>query len=199
MNDPIEDMKALWQKARNTDQKQFPDTDRIIMLAKQKRKSIIRMHVGNILILLMTLLLISSYFMIVSFNQVLSHIGIGLMVCGLLVRILIELWSIALSAKIDLSDDTLKTNENFLKFYQFRKRIHGPVTITIVALYTMGFYLLTPEFSSYFNTPMMVLIDGSYLVGACIFTWFIHKAIRKEMNCLNEMISIRKDIVQVPS
>jgi hypothetical protein len=60
--------------------------------------------------------------------------------------------------------------------------MNGPVTVSIVILYSIGFYLLTPEFSLYFSTSMMVLIDLSYIIAAVIFISSIMKAVKKEMS-----------------
>ena len=120
--------------------------------------------------------------------------GVSLMIGSISVRILIELFSIYLSTKIDLSAAAMKTNHDWLKFYQFRKRIHGPVTLIIIVLYTIGFYMLTPEFSLHFSFPVMILIDLSYIIGAIIFTWFIRNAIRKEMKYLAAVLDLQHGI-----
>ena len=118
----------------------------------------------------------------------------GLMMGGLALRIVIELYSIYLSLHIDFSETTLKTNNASLAYFRFRKNINGPVTITIVVLYSIGFYMLTPEFSLYFSTPMLVMINLSYILAAVIFIFFIRKGIKKEMNNLNEILRIKNDI-----
>ena len=82
-----------------------------------------------------------------------------------------------------------------INYYKFRTRVNGLVTIVILVLYTIGFYLLTPEFSLYFSTSILILIDLSYVLGAVIFTWFIRKTIKKEMRILNEILRIKNDLV----
>jgi hypothetical protein len=56
--------------------------------------------------------------------------------------------------------------------------------------------MLSPEFSLYFCTPILIMIDVSYIFGAVIFIWFVRKTIKKEMNILNEIIVIQNDITQ---
>ena len=199
MSDPLDDLKHLWQDARRMNPQPSADTDHIIKMAEKKKKSAIQLHIGTILVLAITLAGITAFFRYVApFEQLISRIGIGFMVSSLVVRILIELYSIYLSTNINVSDTTLKTSDDALRFYRFRKSIHGPVTITIIALYTLGFYMLTPEFSLYFSLPMMILIDLSYILGAVIFTWHIRQAIRKEMSHLSEILRLRKDITREP-
>jgi len=116
------------------------------------------------------------------------------MIAGVSLRIIIELVSIYLSASIHMSETTLKTNNASLVYYRFRKRINGPVTIAIIVIYTIGFYLLTPEFRFYFSKPMLVMIDLSYIFCAAILTWFVRKKIKKEMNILVKILQIQNDI-----
>jgi hypothetical protein len=72
--------------------------------------------------------------------------------------------------------------------------IHGPVTISILLLYTIGFYMLTPEFSRYFSLPVMILIDVSYIAGAAIVGIAIRHGIAKEMTILNAIKQQRLDL-----
>ena len=195
MSDPIDNLKSLWQQSRSNGQNQSKNTSHIIGIAKQKIQRNIKLQSGTILILMITLAGIAAFFFYVAkFNQTISHIGMGLMMGGLALRIVIELYSIYLSLHIDFSETTLKTNNASLAYFRFRKNINGPVTITIVVLYSIGFYMLTPEFSLYFSTPMLVMINLSYILAAVIFIFFIRKGIKKEMNNLNEILRIKNDI-----
>ena len=161
-------------------------------------KDTVRLQWSTIIILAITLVAISTYFIYVAqFKQTISHVGIGLMLGGLVVRILLELISIFLSGKIKLTETALRSNYTTLSYFRFRKIMNGPVTITIVLLYSIGFYMLTPEFSLYFTTQIMVLIDASYILAAAIFTWSIRLAVKKEMMILNEIILIQEDFNSV--
>ncbi len=197
MSDQIDNLKNIWNDAKSKNYGQSEDTNRIIGIAEKKLKSTIKMQISTIVILLITFVGISAFFIYIArFNRILSLIGTGLMVGGLALRIIIELFSIYLSRKVDLSESALNTNNASLSYVKFRKRINGPVTIVIIILYTIGFYMLTPEFSTYFSTPILVLIDLSYIVGAVIFTYFVRKTIIKEMLTLNDILRIQKDITE---
>jgi hypothetical protein len=128
------------------------------------------------------------------FRQTLSHTGAGLMIGGLLVRIIIEMLSISFSTRIDLTDPALKSNKASLRYLRFRGIVNGPFTAGILVVYTIGFYMLTPEFSLYFSVPVLIMIDLSYLVAAFIFTSFIRNAVRKEMKILNQVLRISNDL-----
>lgn len=197
MNDKFDELKNLWETSRKDVVQSPTDVSGIITIAEKKKRSTIKTQALNILVLLITLAGIAAFFFYVArFNNALSHIGAGLMMGGLALRILIECYSIYLSAKIDLSQPSVKANDAFSKFYQFRKKIHGPVTITILVLYTIGFYMLTPEFSLYFSLPVLVLIDLSYVVAAVIFTLSIRNGIRKEMAYLDDIRKVQQEMLQ---
>lgn len=198
MSDRIDDLKSLWKRAGESVKDNAAETHVLIKMAQKRKAGATRMHALNILVLVITLAGISAFFIYVAkFQQLISHVGVTLMVGGLLVRIVIEIFSVYLATRIDMSENALHTNNRFLHFYRFRKAVHGPVTITILVLYTVGFYMLTPEFSEYFSLPMMILIDASYIVAAVIFGWNILMAVRKEMRYLNEIKRIQEDIKAV--
>ena len=195
MSERSNDINQLWQDAKKAAQKSTLSTADLILQANKKKKLSQNFHVVNILILSIVLVGICAFFYYVAnFQQTISHIGVGLMTGGLAVRIFIEFISMIIFKRIDLTDTASETNQKTMRFYAFRRRIHGPVTIIIVLAYTMGFFLLTPEFSLYFSTPMMVLIDGSYIIGAVILTWQIRKGIVNEIKTLNELVSLRNNL-----
>jgi len=195
MSDLVADLKKSWQLARTENEPDAVDTNRIIGMAEAKKKKAVLMHVKNILVLALALAGITAFFLYVAkFQQPISHIGQALMQGTLGLRIIIELYSIYRSGKIDLGETTVSTNQKYLRFYQFRQTVHNPVTITILVMYTLGFYMLTPEFSLYFSLPVLILIDLSYIIGAFIVAYSIRHAIRKEMQALNEIFTLQQKI-----
>ena len=199
MNTDFNHLKNLWDESKNARVPPSSDIEDIIKSAQKKIKSTVRLQWSTIIILTITLVVISAYFINVSqFKQTISHVGIGLMLGGLVLRILLELISIFLSGKIKLTETALRSNQTTFSYFRFRKIMNGPVTITIVILYSIGFYMLTPEFSLVFTTPMVVLIDASYILAAVIFTWSIRIAVKREMTILNEIVRIQEDITREP-
>lgn len=197
MSNEIDDLKNLWRDSRNIDNGQSIDPHVIIAAANKKMRSTIVLQLGTIIILILTLVGISAFFIYVArFKETLSHIGCSLMVGGLALRILIEVFSIYLSSTIRPSDLALKASKATLFYYRFRQIINGPVTWCILVLYTIGFYMLTPEFSIYLSTVAMIMIDLSYVVGAVIVAWFIQNTVKKEMKVLSEVLRIHEDIIR---
>ncbi|MEQ9168551.1 MAG: hypothetical protein RLO12_19995, partial [Fulvivirga sp.] len=127
-------------------------------------------------------------------QESLSHIGMTLMIGGLVLRILIEFHSIYRSTKIDLSDTAFAVNKSYMSFYTYRKKIHGSVTAGILIAYTVGFYILLPEFGNYFTQAQLILLALSYLVAAAIFGYSIKIAIRKEVKLLKSLIDMQQEM-----
>lgn len=195
MSNTFDDLKNKWQDAKKEHPKQSINTEELISLSQKKMRQILNMHLRNIAVLVLTLIGISAFFVYVAnFQQTLSHIGMALMLGGLVIRIAIEVYSIFRSRKIDISQSATSVNEQYLDFHNYRKRIHGTTTLVILLAYSIGFYLLMPEFSLYFSQTMIILLCLSYLVAAAIFGYSIKTAIRKEMNYLKELLEVREEI-----
>ncbi|WP_025664822.1 hypothetical protein [Aquimarina megaterium] len=197
MSNEFDDLQRKWQKGKKDIESNSGVLEETLSSITSKKNSNTRFHYGNIIILSITLIGISAFFYYIApVKEILSRIGVALMIGGLLLRILIECGSVLKSKKIDIIDDVLKTTNNTIAFYKFRKRIHGPITITIIALYTIGFYMITPEFSLYFTTWQMVLIDVSYVISAIIFIKFVRSSIQKEIRTLLEIIELKNKIIE---
>lgn len=197
MNHEFEELQRKWQKSKQGIKNDLEATDKMLASITAKKKSNIRFLYGNITVLSIVVLgIVSFFYYIAPVKETISRIGVFLMIGSLSLRILIEYISILKSKKIDIVDDALKTTNNTLAFYTFRKKIHGPVTLTIIALYTIGFYMITPEFSIHFSIWQMILIDGSYIIGAIIPFISIRKSIQKEMHTLLEIIKLKNEILE---
>ncbi|WP_346864295.1 hypothetical protein [uncultured Draconibacterium sp.] len=198
MTSDFNDIKTLWKNNKQHIQsKTVQDTEAIIEQATKKKNRTLRIQLGNITILLGVLLIISLYFVYVAkFQQSFSHLGSLLMIGSLALRVLIEIFSICFNQKIDLTATVNSNNNSFLRYYSFRKKIHGPVTIGVVLLYSIGFYMLTPEFATWFPLWLLVLIDLSYVLGAFIAGYFVRSAIVRELKMLKEILRFRDDLKQ---
>ncbi|WP_224996774.1 hypothetical protein [Cesiribacter sp. SM1] len=191
----MDELKNKWKKAKEAAALAPQPVEQLIAAAREKKKSNLYFHYGNIFILTVTLVGISLFFYYVApFRELLSRVGVALMVGGLIVRIAIEIYSVLKSQKIRMLHDASRTTSDTLAFYRFRKTIHGPVTITIVGLYCLGFILLGPEFSRYIAMEWMVMIYGSFVLGALLLIWQIRKGIQKEMRILLELAALKKEL-----
>lgn len=187
MEDKFDELQNSWNQAKK-EHSGNKDSSHFLKTAKTNHAKSVRAHLGNILVLVLVVVGLTAFFWYLApLQDTLSHIGIALMIGGLIVRIIIE-WISRLKANtIDYSQSSQDSAHLAKSFYQYRKRIHGPVTITIIALYTIGFYLLTPEFSNYFSPVWMWIIDLSYLVIAIVLFLLIRKGVVREMSDLREI------------
>lgn len=199
MENEFEALQNQWQKDKNTIENDATENsiEEILSVIKKKKTWSITFHYGNILVLSIVLLGITAFFYFVApVEHLLSRIGVVLMIGGLFIRIIIEFISVSKSKKINMLDQALHATEKTIAFYKFRRKIHGPVTVVIVALYTIGFYMISPEFSLYFENWQMILIDVSYIIGAVILIIVIRKNIKKEIRILSEIVGLKKKMVE---
>jgi hypothetical protein len=193
----MDNLHQQWKQARQGVALPSPSVQDIIAKAGKKKRSILYFHYGNIGVLTLTLLIISLFFYFkMPFQRWSSVAGASLMVGGLALRITIEAVSIFKSKRIQLVQDLSRSTEAAIAFYAFRKKIHGPVTISIVGLYMMGFYMLTPEFSNYLSFNRLLFMDISFLIGAALLIWQIRKGIKREMNQLLGLANLKEQLAE---
>ncbi|MGZ8551355.1 MAG: hypothetical protein ACXWV2_11860, partial [Chitinophagaceae bacterium] len=117
-----------------------------------------------------------------------------LMIGALVIRILVEIYSLQNAKKILPEKNLTTATHDALSYYHFRKKVHGPVTIVTVALYVIGYVLLSPEFSIYIDFKWMVLMHVSFVLGAAFLIWQIRKGILEEMANLNRLVRLEEEL-----
>jgi hypothetical protein len=196
MENEMDDLKKIWKSAKGNVVHSSISVDALIRQAETKKKKAVASHYGNIGVLTaVVIMLVLCFIFLFPFREILSRTGVALMIGGLIVRIGIEIFSIVKSNKVRVSDTTAQATGDTIAFYEFRKKIHGPVTLIIVVLYIVGFYSLSPEFSKYIPMNWMVVMDVGFLAGAGILSWAIRKGIKQELEDLQALIDIRKQLI----
>lgn len=194
MEDKFDQLKNSWKEAKEG-QSSVGNSSDMLKVARENHNKSKKAQIGNVIVLSLVVIgLCAFFYFLAPLQETLSRIGIGLMIGGLLVRIIIELVSYQKASKIDYSSSSTDTMQQAQTFYNYRKRIHGPVTITIIALYTIVFYALTPEFSKYFDTFWMWMIDGSYVIIAIILFLGIRKGVVQEMKDLKQINELQQSL-----
>ncbi|MCW5910747.1 MAG: hypothetical protein KIT62_06720 [Cyclobacteriaceae bacterium] len=193
----MDDVAALWEQVRATGNEQPKANIKTLIEAGQARKKkTLAAHYGNAAVLSATVVVLMFYFYyLYSFQDMLSKIGYNLMIGGLVIRIAVELFSVWRSRKIKVSDTAAASLQNTVSFLKFRKHIHGPVTIIILVVYFIGFYMLTPEFSRHFSTFWMIALDAGALVIAVLLTLMIRKGIKQELHHLEKIVELQRSLV----
>ncbi|PKG42769.1 hypothetical protein [Psychroflexus sp. MES1-P1E] len=195
MKKEFNELKNNWES--NKIEIELSDDSLAVLYGKIKEKEIENyfFYCSTITILTTILIVMSLFFLYVApVKELLSRIGAGLMIFGLVFRISIEIVSIYKAKLIKTLDSTLKATETSLIFYQFRKTVHKVIAPVIVGLYTIGFYMITPKFSLYIEFLNLVLIDVSYIIIGVIIFIFIKIGVKKEMQKLTDIIEFKNDI-----
>lgn len=194
MDNELDELKSIWASGKKTI-KPASAASEIIARAESKKKSVLFSHYGNIAILTLVMIVVGvTFYYIFPWQTALSTWGVHMMVGGLALRIAIEIFSTVKSIKFNVTDPAAKANEDAIGFYEFRKKIHGPVTITIVAIYMIGFLLFSPELAG--NVPLKYVIglDVIFLIMAFVLARVIGKGLKQELNDLNTVIQLRREL-----
>lgn len=195
MEHDFKDLQSQWQSHKENIESPKQNMDEFYKKIKEKEKANYFFYYGTLLILTMTLIGISLFFYFVApVKELLSRIGVALMIVGLLFRIIIEINSIQKAKRMNALNNTLIATENTIKFHQFRTIIHNKVAPIIIILYTIGFYMITPEFSHYIDYWLLVWFNVSYVIIGVILFFIIRKGVRKEMIKINEIMKLRQEI-----
>lgn len=197
MSNEFEDLKNKWQSAKKSKPITVASTAELVQRIDAKRKSGLRFQYGNIAILGAVLILLVVFFVILyPFREWVSRIAVGMMIGGMALRVAVEMISIQKSNMINLGDTALATLQKSESYLSFRKKVHGPVTISIVAVYTIGYYAILPELSKYFDSRLILFWAIIYVVGAVFLVSQVRKSIKKELQELKEIVNLKKEILQ---
>ncbi len=194
MDNFLDELKCNW-KQDNPLPEAGIDAKTVLEKAQAFNKSSIRFQYGNVFILSLTLV-----FYVICFNKfllygtLLSKTGFLLMSVPLTVRIIAEIISIAKGQSIKMYEDALQHNQQLIDYTAFRKWMHGPVTYTIMGLYTLGYYFIMVEFSELVPLWLILVLCAAYPVVASFLIIQIRKGIKKEMEQLRWLSAFQNEI-----
>lgn len=195
MDKELDEIRSRWASGKKFIRTGDAITN-IIARAESKKRSVLFAHYGNIAILLVVMIVVAvTFYYIFPWETALSTWGVHLMVGGLALRIAIEIFSSLKSIKINIADPAAKANQHAIEFYQFRKRVHGPVTITIVAIYMIGFLMFSPELAG--NVPLKYVIglDVIFFIMAFVLIRLIGKGIKQELSDLDTVVRLKEELI----
>lgn len=194
MNNEIDEWKKLWQQGKTAIVPEKNSGD-IQLKAVAKKRSSLYAQYSTVGILTGTMITVYIFFIVLyPYQNLLSNIGIWIMIGSLAVRVAIELYSITRMKTIAIADSAVKNIEHTIKYYTMRKTIHGVITYTIVALYTIGFYLIMPEFSKHAPAYLSIFLCIFYPAGAAILITQIKKGIKKEIRDIADLIQLQQQL-----
>ncbi len=195
MSNTFEEFQSGWNKSREAVRPNTNKLDQLINSAKSRQRSNLVFHYGNIVVLLVTVVVLVIVWQVwMPFQEQLSIIGIGIMIGGLVLRIILEAISAVKSRKINLFSSTKESNQDVIRFYQFRKTMHGPVTIFIIIAYLVGYVIILPELSRYLSTVLLAVFTGAFLLSGLFIIYKVRQSIRKEMDNLRFFLTLDKEL-----
>ena len=195
MND-FDELKNKWKNDKaDLGQTKTADSEKLVAQARATKNKSRNAQLSTIAILSITLMVLVYFFTEVApFKEVLSRVGVLLMCGGLLIRIIIEIVSLVKASQLYINLKTDELSKRMVAYYHYRSKIHGAFTITIVALYIIGFYMLTPEFMKYLDMKWIWLMDIGFVFIALTVFYVIRKGVLKELAILREFSAVQNDL-----
>ena len=190
-----DELQALWQSGRTSTTTNPSAEDAVVMrahlrqLVRQPQRVSLQQQVATVLILAATAVILALFFRYASpLTDPLSAWGRGLMIGSLLGRIAVEIIGIGLGRRISLFDSAAAFARASRRYVRFRYRVHRYAVIATLALYSLGYYLLMPEYARYFSTQLLWLLIVSYAVIMGLVVWLaIRPGMARERAALAEL------------
>jgi hypothetical protein len=197
MEKEMDDLASLWKGSKEKFSHK-ESVDVIISQAQQKKRSSLTAHYGNIAIMSGVMIMVAVFFLyLYPFGTVLSKLGVYTMIAGLAIRIIIEVFSIQRSGKVQLTDPVARKADEALQFYNFRRKVHGPVTIVCVGMYVIGWFMLSPEYARYMPMWLLVMMDVGFVVMAVVLIVVIRRGLMKEIEDLYKIVELRRQLEKI--
>ncbi|MFP2996874.1 hypothetical protein ABN763_13235 [Spongiivirga sp. MCCC 1A20706] len=195
MNKDFEQLQDLWEQSKEDIAVTDQTTSGYATLIDSKKLKSKQFHFGNIFVLLLTLVVIVTFFIFIApVRELVSRIGAGIMIFGLILRILIEFYSIRKARQLNPALNALSNLEESIKYLKLRKWIHKELTIGILISYTIGLLMIAPEFQYYLGTLPVIIFYGMFVISGAIIIWKIRKQIKQELLDIQEIINLKKQI-----
>jgi 4-amino-4-deoxy-L-arabinose transferase-like glycosyltransferase len=169
-----------------------PQPVEIIRRAEDNTRKIKRKHQWTIGLLVVTVLVLSWYFMVYGIRATNTFSwGLCTMILSLVLRILLEYISYRKFQQIDIRSDFNTYAENIRRFYMRRKKLNYLYTPLILLAYSIGFLLLLPVFRQVFSSFFFWYIVLSGTIVLVLFAWMVTKQAKKEMQLLDFLKDIK--------
>ncbi|WP_179021491.1 hypothetical protein [Winogradskyella forsetii] len=181
----FEDIQSRWQNQVSLEgtEEGFNQILKRTGQIKNKQKT------TNVILGITVAILIAFFFYVEAQLEIMASLGLGLMIIGLIARIIIELFSIKSLREIKHNLDFKSFKQKLQSYYKRRITTHYIATPIILALYITGFLILIPFFKASLSSGFYLYIQVSFVVILLIGTFLIFKEIQKELSVLKTLIS----------
>ncbi|OEK06123.1 hypothetical protein A8C32_19015 [Flavivirga aquatica] len=144
--------------------------ERITFIKKKQR-------ITNVILSITGIILIAFFFYIAAYNNVLVAVALLLMLGSLLVRIIIEQFSIKKLKQIKVTISATAFKQEMINYYRKRIRTHYIITPIVIVCYAIGFIILLPFFKESLSNGFYTYIQVSSIVILVVLTLFIIKEV----------------------
>ncbi len=182
----FDQLQALWHQQPSPGEP--PAAEAILVKAQQSHRQMRATHLGTIVILTVTVLVLAGYFWL--YDMTTSSpalLGSGLMMVSLLLRIGVEYGSYCLFRGIKRHADLRTCLEQTRSFLRVRKGIQWGVTPLSLGSYVGGFILLLPYVRAEVSGGFYGYIILSGLLSLVVISVIIYRQIRRELHLLAQL------------
>lgn len=197
MNDYIKQFQDSWNENKKRHQMDSPQIQSISSQMEKIAKENSHFYYNTLIILTITWTALIFFFSFVApVNSTIGRTGVALMLISLMARIVAEIYSIRIEKKIVFLETTLSSLKSMIQFHQYRKWIHHILSPIIIVIYSVGFYLLTPEFLRSLPNLLVWGFDLIYVIIALILFFTLKKEVNKEIKHLQKVINLKESLVR---
>ena len=157
---------------------------RVISAARKLKKK----QTQSQIILFITVLILALFFFYTSaYKSEPVSLGLGLMMCSLIIRIILEFISKAKLRALSVNQEVVEFRKGLLAYYNSRKWIHYLFTPVLFIIYILGFILLIPVFKDTLSKAFFNYVFYSSIVIFMFLVLLIGVQIIREMNTLQQL------------
>ena len=179
-------IQVLWQQQASPEA--APTAEAMLAKANQSHRTMRAEHVGTLLVLSATVLLLLGYFWLYNTTTDPAALrGSGLMLFVLLLRIGVEYGSYRLFARIKPCTDLRTCLQRTRAFSQIRRGVQWVITPLSLGSYVWGFVLLLPYVRAAVSEAFYGYILVSGLVLLLGISVIIYRQIRRELRLLAQL------------
>jgi hypothetical protein len=179
----FEDLQNKWQNQTTISATE----DGFQSLLKSVKSIEQKQRIGNIVLTITIVILVAFLLYVSGYKSATFMLGIGLMICSLVVRIAVELYSLKKLRTINFSKESNTFRNDLTNYYNFRKYTHYLVTPLAIGVYTVGFIILLPLFKATLSPGFYLYILCSSVVFLMLFSVFLYKQAKSELLKLKQL------------
>lgn len=174
----FEDLQSQWDNQSKIE----PSKDGFNKVLNKVRAIRKKQKITNVVLTTTILVLGYFFFYISGYKNSQVILGLALMIGSLVIRVVIEFYSIRKLKNINRLIDFGQFRKKMIQYYQERVKVHFIMTPIITGLYIIGFAILLPLFKASLSKGFYTYIIVSSIVVLLVLGTFITKQIRKELS-----------------